>query len=203
LLAPPAARSQTRLEAFFVRIEAGDPALESYRASLDFSVGLHSFPFLHKTVRGTTYYKRPGRTELVLEKLPGYLHGLISEHLFISLGPPQSWTAQFDVGLVGEEGRDEHIRLTPKMARTRIREVAIYLDEASGLPSKIVWLYTNGSIVMNQTVGKVEGHYVVVGADADMHYPAVHAYMHTKVHDFVWNVPVDDAIFTEPVLLNP
>jgi hypothetical protein len=206
----PAASAQTvatptvepaRLQALFTKIETGDASLESYRAAVDFTIGLHSFPFIRKSVHGTAYYKRPNRLELVTERLPSYARNL--EHLFVSLGSPASWQVQFTVALADEGTPNEHIRLVPKMTGSRVRWVEIHLDEPSGLPAKIVWMYTNGRIEMHQTIAKVAGHYVIVAQDADMHYPAVHAYMRTRIHDFEWNVAVDDAVFTEPVLLNP
>jgi hypothetical protein len=195
------ARAQTRLEVLVARMETQDPSLESYRAAIDFTVGMHTFPFIRKSVRGTAYYKRPDRLELVMEKLPSYARGL--EHIFVGLGPPETWGEKFDVTVADAGTKDEHIRLVPKDRTARVRYVAIYVDSESGLPAKLVWDYSNGHIEMTQKIEKVGGHYVGTAQDADMHYPMVHAYMHTKVHDFNWNVPVDDAVFTPSVMLNP
>jgi hypothetical protein len=95
------AHSQTRLEVLVAKIETQDPSLDSYRASIDFAVGLHSFPYIRKSVRGTAYYKRPDRLELVMEKLPSYARSL--EHIFVGLGPPETWSDKFDV-TVGDAG---------------------------------------------------------------------------------------------------
>ena len=195
------AHSQTRLEVLVTKIETQDPSLDSYRASIDFGVGLLSFPYIRKSVRSTAYYKRPDRLELVMEKLPSYARSL--EHIFVGLGPPESWSDKFDVA-VGDAGtKNEHIRLVPKERGSRVRFIEIHLDEASGLPSKFVWDYTNGHIEMTQKIEKIAGHYVGTAQEAEMYYPMVHAFMRTKVHDFIWNAPVDDKIFTPSVMLNP
>ena len=195
------ARAQTRLEFLVARMETQDPSLESYRASIDFTLGMHSFPYVRKSVHGIAYYKRPDRLELVMEKLPSYARSL--ERMFVGLGPPEMWGEKFDVTIADAAGKNEHIRLVPKDRSARVRYVEIHVDPESGLPAKLVWDYTNGHIEMTQKIEKISGHYVGTAQDADMHYPMVHAYMHTKVHDFIWNAPVDESIFTPSVMLNP
>jgi|GEM_PF-2082009 len=201
LLARAPAQGQARLDELIAKIETQDPSFDSYQASIDFTMGVHSLPFFRRSVHGTAYYKRPDRLELVMEKLPSYAHDL--EHIFVGLGPPQAWSEKFAVTIAGQGGKNEHIELTPKDPGSRVRYVEIHLDQASGLPAKLVWDYTNGHIEMTQKIEKIAGHYVGTAQEAEMRYPMVHAYMRTKVHDFIWNAPVDDSIFTPSVMLNP
>jgi hypothetical protein len=191
LPAPPDATA----EAIMSRIEGAEPDVASYRAGVEFTVGLHSFPFLRKTLHGETYFKRPDRLELVFDDLPPFARQFRS--VYVGLGTPPVWRTKFDITVAGEGPLDQHLVLTPKKRTGRLRDVAVYLDAASSLPARMVWTYRDGKIEMLQTIGPVEGHYVVLEQHGEIRLPGVSAFIRSRLHDYLFNVSIDDAIFTK------
>jgi len=180
------------------RMEAADPGLETYTASVVFKVGLHSFPFLRKTLHGEAYFKRPSRMELVFADLPPYARAF--RNVYVGLGTPLEWEQKFTIATAQTIGPDgvsaPYLVLTPRAADHRLEHVDVYLDAQRALPDRIVWTYRDGSIEMHQRFSDVEGHSVVSDQDADIRLPGIHAYVIATIGRYAINVPVDDAVFT-------
>ncbi len=190
-------RAQDATEALLAKLAAADPDLRTYRADVAFDVGLHSFPYLRKTLHGSAYFKRPARMELVFSDLPPIARGF--RNLYVGLGTPSDWARKFAISSARErlDGREvSYLVLTPLATDHRLREVDVYVDEAVALPQRIVWRYGDGRVEMRQRFGRVEGHDLVVAQDADIRLPAVHAYVNARISNYALNVDVDDAVFT-------
>ncbi len=191
LFPPPAAAAST--DEILTAMEAVNPDVETYRASVEFSVGLHWPLPLRKTVHGATYFKRPSKMEVVFADLPAFAQQF--RNVYVGLGTPEDWHRKFDIA-TGLEAGHEFLILTPKNAK-RLRRVDVHLDEASNLPSRIVWTYRDGRIEMVQTIARIDGEYVVAAQRAEIRLPGVSAWIATSVRDYSFNVPIDDAIFTK------
>jgi hypothetical protein len=187
--------TDARLAALLERVNNASPEVESYRAAVDFNIGLHTFPFLRRTVHGNTYFKRPDRVEVVFSDLPSYAEHF--RNVYVGLGTPYEWTRKFSIELASPGTNAQHLVLTPKQRGGRLRNVAVYLDPQSSLPSRMVWSYHDGTIDMHQSIVPVDGHFVVGAQDADIKLPGVHAYVRARVYDYAFNVPIDDAVFTK------
>jgi len=200
LMTPSNSRAATPgAQALMALIEAADPSLQTYRANIEFSVGLHTFPFLHKTVHGETFFKRPSRMEIVFADLPAFAQSF--KNLYIGLGTPADWEKKFEIDIAQEtlpNGKSlPHLVLTPRKTDRRLEHVEVFIDAASSLPNRIIWRYHDGRIEMNQDIVEVNGHSVVSNQRADIHLPGVHAYVVAKIGNYAFNVPVDDAVFTK------
>jgi hypothetical protein len=185
-------------DAILTRLAAVDPDLRSYKADVDFNVGLHSFPFLRKSLHGSAYFKRPARMEIVFSDLPSYARSF--QNLYIGLGTPSDWATKFTITSAEERvgsATERYLVLTPLVADTRLKSVDVHVEDGASLPDLIVWRYTDGSIAMHQHIARVEGHDLVVGQDADIRLPAVHAYVSTRISHYAFNVDVDDRVFTK------
>jgi hypothetical protein len=195
--AAPAARAQETADVLLAKLAAADPDLRTYRADVAFDIGLHSFPYVRKTVHGNAYFKRPARMELVFRDLPPIARAF--RNLSIDLGTPGTWAAKYAIAAATERVGDREVSylvLTPLRASRRLREVDIYLDEAAALPHRIVWRYDDGRIEMHQRFARVQGHDLVVAQDTDIRLPAVHAYVNTRISNYAINIEVDDRVFT-------
>ena len=184
----------------FARMQAADPALQSYRADVEFSVGMYSFPFVKKTLHGEAFFKRPDRLEIVFSDLPSFVRKY--RQLYVGLGSPAVWRKKYEVAAHETEREGEtalRLVLTPRVSDQRLREVQIDLDGPSLLPRELVWLYSDGAIHTRQHIVQVDGHHVVTGQTTDIRFPGLHAFVHTTLHNVKVNAPFPDAVFTQPV----
>jgi len=195
----PCSAATPSADLLLARIEAADPGLETYTASVEFKVGLHSFPFLRKTLHGEAYFKRPSRMELVFDDLPPYARAF--RNVFVGLGTPSDWEKKFTIDTAQATGPDgagtPYLVLTPRASDRRLQHVDVYLDAKRALPNRIVWTYRDGTIEMHQRFNDVDGHSVITDQDADIRLPGIHAYVLTTIDRYAINVPVDDAVFTK------
>ena len=191
-------RAQDETSALLASLANVDPDLQTYRADVAFDVGLHSFPYLRRTLHGNAYFKRPARMEVVFRDLPSFARGW--SKLYVGLGTPSDWERKFTIGSAADPSTAEHaayLVLTPRIADRRLREVDVFVDRSIGLPERIVWRYRDGQIDMHQLFGRVDGHDLIVAQNADIPLPAVHAFVHTHISNYAINVDVDDALFTK------
>lgn len=180
------------------KLAGADPELRSYRADVAFQVGLHSFPYLSRTLHGNAFFKRPANLELVFTDLPPIARAF--SNVYVGLGSPAEWATKFVITSAEQtrEGRSvRYLVLTPRATDHRLREVDVFVDEAASLPERIVWQYRDGRIEMRQLFERIEGHDVVVAQNADIRLPAMHAYVKAKITNYAMNVDVDDKVFTK------
>ncbi len=187
-------RADDSAAALLARLAGADPDLRTYRADVAFDVGLHSFPYLRKTLHGNAYFKRPARMELVFSDLPPIARSW--SNLYVGLGTPNEWEKKFTIAAATDAARDAYLVLTPRVPDHRLREVDVFVDRTVPLPERIVWRYHDGTIDMRQRFGRVDGHDLVVAQDADIRLPAVHAYVNARISNYALNVEVEDKIFT-------
>lgn len=188
-------RAQDETSALLAKLAGADPDLRTYRADVAFDVGLHTFPYLRKTLHGNAYFKRPARMELVFSDLPPVARAW--SNLYVGLGTPADWEKKFSItSALDASAHEPYLVLTPRAAERRLREVDVYLGRGVALPERIVWRYRDGRIEMRQRFGRVEGHDVVVAQEADIRLPAMHAYVNAHISNYALNVDVDDSVFT-------
>jgi hypothetical protein len=188
-------RADDGAAALLARLAGADPDLRTYRADVAFDVGLHTFPYLRKTLHGSAYFKRPARMELVFSDLPPLARAW--SNVYVGLGTPGDWEKKFTIAAASDaDAHGEYLVLTPRVADHRLREVDVFVDRTVPLPDRIVWRYRDGTIDMHQRFGRVDGHDLVVAQDADIRLPAVHAYVKARITNYVLNADVEDAVFT-------
>lgn len=182
------------------QMEGADPALQTYRADVEFSVGLYSFPYLRKTVHGEAFFKRPGRVELVFHDLPAIAQRF--RNVYLGLGSAAEWRKKFDITAAEQTLGGQSVAcltLIPKIADRRLKQVDIYLDPPSSLPSTFVWRYSDGTIRMTQHIAEVGGHHIVTAQAADFKLPGVHGFVNTKLTNVQVNAEFADAVFTQRI----
>lgn len=181
------------------QIESADPSLQTYRASVEFELGLTSFPYVRKTVHGEAYFKRPGRMQIVFSDLPAIAQRF--RQLYVGLGTPEDWRKKFDIRAEEQtagEPASAYLILTPKVHDRRLKEVDIFIDPATSLPTHFVWRYADGIIEMRQQLGEVEGHPVIATQKTEIRLPGVRAFVNTKLTNVQINPQFEDSVFTGP-----
>lgn len=200
LVAALPSRAEDGAAPLLARLASVDPGLQTYTADVAFDVGLHTFPFLRRTVHGNAYFKRPARMEIVFNDLPPIARSF--RNLYVGLGTPSDWAKKFEIATAVDrsDGHSaDYLVLTPRKSDHRLREVDVYVDGAVALPSRIVWRYRDGRIEMRQRFGRFDGHDLVVAQEADIRLPAMHAYVNARISNYAINVDVDDHVFTKYV----
>jgi hypothetical protein len=190
-------RAQDETGALLTMLADADPGLQTYRADVAFDIGMHSFPYLHKTLHGSAFFKRPARMEIVFRDLPAVARTW--SNLYVGLGTPSDWARKFSITSAQDAGtvHERYLVLTPRAPGQRLREVDVYVDRNVALPELIVWRYRDGRIEMRQRFGRIDGHDLVVAQDADIRLPALHAYVNARITNYALNVDVLDSVFTK------
>lgn len=177
-------------EAAAARIAAIDDGVRSYRAAVRLDLRLRSFPFLAKRLSGETYYARPGRYALVLDRPPSYAKGI--EKLCSDLADVGSWNRRYVMTLAPEEridGKREVVLRLVQRVRGMIDHEDVSVDPQTWRIDRIVWHYYNGgTIAMTQRYGRV-GPYVLLAAQrAEIAIPHVRAVAEAVYSDYRTNV---------------
>ncbi len=175
----------------FSRMVAVNQGLRSYRARVHLDAAMSSFPFLHPTLDGTAYFKRPDRTAIVFDDAPAM--GGIFKTVFPRLPTPQQWPAQYRVQQISAAPNQVELRLTPRK-EGRVSALDVTVDPASAVPTGYTFRYRDGgTITFSQQVVSEHGYVLVSGLDGVIDLPAVKASAKASFVGYQINVPVTDA----------
>ncbi|HVA29080.1 MAG TPA: hypothetical protein VNF68_12935 [Candidatus Baltobacteraceae bacterium] len=181
------------------RMAARNGALESYTARVHVKLRMLSFPYLAPSLDGTSYYKRPGKSEVVFDHVPGYAKGF--QKLFNDVDDPNGWEKDENIALRGMGSLDGRpmivLILTKKIHSDQIDHATVYVDPVTYELPQMEWHYTNGgTIVMKQYYQVENGFSVVARAHVDISY-RVRAVGDAQYEPYRMNVPVADTVFTQ------
>lgn len=184
--------------AIISRMAQRNPQLTSYRTRVHVDVHMLSFPFLSPRLDGTSYYKRPGRYEVVFDRVPGYARGF--SHLFNDVGDPGSWAKLNDIVVAGQRdlgGRPMVVlRLTKKIHSDILDYALAFVDAQSYTLPQMEWHYTNGGIITMTQTYREEGSFSLISSQhATIRIPFVHAVADASYAPYQTNVPVDSQVF--------
>ena len=181
------------------RVNARNPALQTFQTRMHVQVRMTSFPFLSPHLDGTAYYKRAGNYEIVFDKVPFYAKGI--DKLFADIADPSGWVADSNIvyrGIQTVGGKPYLVlRMTKKIYSDQIKDTIAYVDPTTYGIARMDWHYLNGgSIVMTQTYRNEAGYNFVSSQHADIHY-RVRAVADSGFDRYKTNVPLADSVFTK------
>lgn len=176
-----------------------NPALASYRAPVHVDLRMLNFPFLSPRLDGETYYKKPGKYEVVFTRVPSYAKGF--EKLFNDVGDPSSWEREHNVSFAGTQNVDGRplivLNLTKKIHSTILDYALAYVDPQSYELWKMEWHYTSGGTIEMRQWYRSQGSFSVLSQQhAEINIPHVRAVADSQYGNYQTNVSVDDAVFT-------
>ncbi len=180
-------------------IEARNPSLTSFQAPVHVNIRMLSFPWLSPQLDGTTYYKRPGKYEMIFTRVPSYAHGI--NKLFSDIGDPAGWEKDSNIVLQGVQRIDDRpllaLRLTKKIYSDQIDDAIAYVDPATFEVVRMDWHYRNGGLITMTQTYRNQGQYSVISTQhADIRIPHVRAVADASYGAYRTNVMVSDAVFT-------
>lgn len=179
------------------RLVEREPDLQSYKAHVHVKIRMRSFPFLAPVLNGETYFKRPGKYEVVFDRVPFYAKGF--DRIYADIGDPSNWDQRFLVSYSGQVTVGNHSDIVLKLVqrvRGMIDHELVMVDPASWHIDQMQWYYYNGgTIKMTQQYSNENGFDVVVGQSAEIKIPHVSAVAQAQLSDFATNVAIDDGRF--------
>ena len=197
LMAPAPARAALPVDELVTHMETADPTLQSFRAKVEFAVGMYSFPYLHKTVHGEAYFKRPNKMQIVFSDLPAIAARF--RQLYVGLGTPAEWRKKYEMAsadIVVDGEPMQALLMTPKVPDRRLKAVEVAIDPQTWMPTRFLWRYSDGAIEMKQRIVEVDGHSMVGSQNADIRLPGVHAFVNAKITNHQVNAIFEDSVFT-------
>lgn len=181
------------------RIMARNVSLHSFQARVNVHIRMLTFPYLAPHLSGTSYYKSPGRYEIVFDRVPSYAHGITK--LFGDIGDPAGWTTDSNVVYSGIKYVGGHpyytLTISKKIRSDQLKEAVAFVDPSTYDVIRMEWHYYNGgSIVMTQAFRRQGAYTLVASQHADIHIPFVHAVADASYGTYHTNVAIADTVFT-------
>jgi outer membrane lipoprotein-sorting protein len=189
----------TSAQDVLAKMAARNAGLDSYSVRVHVNMRLLQFPFYSPKLDGTTYYKRPGKSEVVFDSMPSYAKGV--QKLFNDVADPAGWQKDSNIALQGMgqlDGRPMIVLiLTKKIHSDQIDHTTVYVDPGNYELMQMDWHYTNGgTIVMKQYYRMQDGFMLVSQQHVDINY-RFHAAGDSSYEPYKTNVPVADSVFAQ------
>lgn len=188
--APPVPAVTAVLE----QLAASPDQPEEYKADVRLHVRMRVFPFIRITLRGDSWYKRPGLYRFVFRGVP-FIARAFSEMKY-DLGDPVHWPARYDIAFAPDSTPAAPVlRLTPK-SPVLVKTLDVALDPAHGRILKATWSRSDGGVItLVQNYAPVAGHQFVAKQTATIDLPRMKADLEANYANFNTD---DAAIGTAP-----
>jgi hypothetical protein len=156
---------------------------DAYRAAVELHVRLRVFPFIHVTLHGDSWYRRPGLYRYVFRGLPAV--GRAFSDMKYDLGDPQRWPERYIVTFAPQSTAAAPVlRLTPKTP-VLVRTLDIAVDTVHGRIMTAVWSRNDGGVIrLTQTYEPVAGYAYVAKQVATIDLPRMKAELEADYRDF-------------------
>lgn len=154
-----------------------------YKASVALHVKLRVFPFIHVTLHGDSWYKRPGLYRFVFRGVP--LIARAFSDMKYDLGDPAHWPDRYDIAFAPDSTAAAPVlRLVPK-SPVMVKSLDVALDPAHGRILRATWSRGDGGrITLVQTYVPVAGHELVAKQVATINLPRMKADLEADYADF-------------------
>jgi len=183
--------------ALLARMEAVNPNLHAFTASLHARITMRSFPFLSAQLDGTYYYKEPDKNKVVFTSgVPAVAQQF--DKLYAHIEPPARWRDLYVVTLAADDGKTARFKLVPRKDGN-VAEIDATVDDASATVTSMRWNYRNGGYAqMNDRYGRVGGNLVVESQSGHVEEPGYTADVESTIGDYKFNPSLPDSLFENP-----
>ena len=197
VLAPCSVRADepATVNAVLATLAASPDQPGAYKASVALHVRMRVFPFIHLTLHGDSWYRRPGLYRFVFRGVP--LIAKAFSDMKYDLGDPARWPERYEIAFApGSAETSPVLRLTPKNAGL-VKALDVAVDPAHGRILRAVWSRTDGgAITLTQTyVPFADGHAVVAKQLATINLPRMKAELEADYADFA---PLENSLGIAP-----
>jgi hypothetical protein len=173
-----------------------NPTLKSYTASATLDATLHVVIPVHKSFGGKVYYLKPKR-EIEFQNVSGSLSQF--KDLVSSSPSFDQVMAQYAVTPLTDDGAESSYSLVPKKSGSRVKSLAVRVNDQSALIDRLVWSYTNGgSLQFVQSYGDVSGFHLPTKSDIAARFPDYSVDGTITFANYAPNAPVAPSVFASP-----
>lgn len=197
---PTPAEMPTTANAVIARMVDRNPSLNSFTARVHVNLHMLNFPFFSPKLDGTSYFKRPGHSEVVFDRVPSYAKGF--QKLFNDVADPLSWEADWNITDKGAVKIPDYpsslieLYMTKKIYSDQTADAIAYVDPNTYELLMMEWNYRNGGKIVMRQWYRHEGDYSLVSQQhVDINIPHVHAVGDSQFGTYQTNVAVDDSVF--------
>ena len=178
------------------RMQALNPNLHSYQATMRAHVALTTFPFLSTDIVATYYHKNPDLDKLVIQSgLPGLAQGF--SKLYAHIEPPSQWNKLYLVTPGPDNGKTAAFTLVPRKTGNLTRILAT-VDDATATISTMRWEFVNGGWASDDLgYGHIDGNTVVTSQSGHVQEPQYTGDVTSTFSDYVMNPQLPDSMFTQ------
>ena len=178
-----AAQDGPPIPAVLSALAASTEQPQEYKASVALHVKMRVFPFIHLTLHGDSWYKRPGIYRFVFRGVPAIARAF--SDMKYDLGNPAQWPERYQIAFAPQSTANAPVlRLTPK-SPVLVKYLDVTLDAARGRIDKATWTRSDGGVItLVQTYAPVAGHEFVQKQTATINLPRMKADLEAEYADF-------------------
>jgi hypothetical protein len=190
---PPPLRADNGLLA---RMEALNPNLHSFQATMNAHIALTTFPFLAANIVATYYHKNPDMDRLVVHSgVPAMAQNFTN--LIGHIEPPSQWERLYVITPGRDDGKNATFTLVPR-AQGNISRIVASVDDATATVSSMRWEYVNGgSATMNLGYSRINGNTVVTSQNGAVQEPQYAGSVTATLSNYVMNPELPDSMFSQ------
>lgn len=195
LLAAPAT-AQTPVEFLYARARGINASMRDSSCDIDLQIEarMGAIPYKPRLL-GKYYFKRADKHKLALENAPGYIQKYGSVFGF-HLPQLEKYNAKiagaFDIG-----GRQvKRIVLVPKVRKSDIERIELYVDPDRGTVPKFDTFYTQGHLYVEIDFVQEQNYWVYSKMTADFSFPSINAKASASYANYQFNQNLSDSLFT-------
>ncbi len=173
-----------------------NPGLNSYTGTAHLSATLHVIVPVHKEFDGKVYYLRPNR-KIEFQNVSGALSKF--KDLVSSTPSYDDAMTQYTITPQGDDGTSSSYLLVPKKSGSRVKSLAVRVDDQNALIERAQWAYTNGGTLrFDETYTTVAAFHVPAAANIEARFPQYSVDGTITFADYVPNAPVSPSVFASP-----
>lgn len=178
------------------RMQALNPNLHSFTATMRAHVALTTFPFLSTNIVGTYYHKDPDLDKLEIQSgLPMLAQGF--SKLYAHIEPPSQWNRVYVVTPGKDDGKTAAFTLVPR-TQGNVSRLEATVDDASATIKSMRWEFANGGWAsVDQQYGTVDGNIVVTGQSGHVEEPGYTGNIAATISDYKMNPTLPDSMFSQ------
>jgi hypothetical protein len=170
-----------------------NPGLMSYTASAQLSAILHVLVPIHRSFSGRVYYLKPNR-KIEFQNVTGQLARF--KDLATSTPSFSKLRSDYTVTALGDTGTVSSYSLVPKNSGSRVKGIAITVDDASALIQHVAWSYTNGgTLQLTEYYAPVGTFQLPAKSDISARFSGYSVDGTLSFGDYKPNAPVSPTVF--------
>jgi hypothetical protein len=178
------------------RMQALNPDLHSFQATMNAHIALTTFPFLATNIVATYYHKNPDMDRVVVHSgVPAMAQNFTN--LIGHIEPASQWERLYVVTPGRDDGKTATFTLVPR-AQGNVTRIVAKVDDATATVSSMSWEYANGgSATMSLEYRQIDGNMVVASQNGQVQEPQYSGSITATLSNYVMNPQLPDSMFTQ------